>query len=65
MCSPLKQGAHFRNTIFTNVVCMTKSPCPKWLPNCRFGGVVSILCCCKNISFCRLSGKWTLFGSSV
>ena len=37
MCSPLKQGAHFRNTIFTNVVCMTKFPCPKWSRNRRFG----------------------------
>ena len=38
MCSPLQEGAHFRNMIFTDVVCMTKFPCPKWLRNCRFGG---------------------------
>ena len=59
MCSPPKQEAYFRKTLFANIVRKTDFPCPKWLQNHHFGGSISVLCCSKNNSFCRLSGKWT------
>ena len=58
MCSPPRQEAHFRKPIFANIVYKAKFPFPKWLQNHYFGGVISVLCCSKNSSFRRLSGKW-------
>ena len=58
MCSPPRQEAYFRKTIFANIVCKTDFPCLEWLQNHHFGGSISVLCCSKNNSFCRLSGKW-------
>ena len=58
MCSPPRQEAHFRKPIFANIVYKAKFPFQKWLQNHYFGGVISVLCCSKNSSFRRLSGKW-------
>ena len=58
MCSPPRQEAPFRKPIFANIVYKAKFPFPKWLQNHYFGGVISVLCCSKNSSFRRLSGKW-------
>ena len=57
MCSLPTQEAYFRKTIFAVIACKTNFPCPKWLQNDLFGGSISVLCCSKNNSFYRLSGK--------
>ena len=58
MYSPPRWGAHFRRTIFANIVCKTMFPYPNWLQNHHFWGGISALCCAKNNMFRRLSGKW-------
>ena len=50
MCSPPKQAAHFHNTIFTNIVCMTTFPCPKWLRTVALGA--SFLSCAVAKTIC-------------
>ena len=58
-CAPRPRWeAHFRRTLFASIVCKTIFPYPNWLQNHHFSGGISALCCSKNNSFRRLSGKW-------
>ena len=53
--------AHFRITIFENIVCKNMFSYPNWLQNHHLWEDISALCCAKNSMFCRVSGKWPTF----
>ena len=58
-CAPRPRWeAHFRRTVFANIVCKIMFPYPNLHQNQHFSGGISALCCSKNDSFRRLSGKW-------
>ena len=58
-CAPRPRWeAHFRRTIFANIVCKKIFPYPNCPKNHHFSRGISALCCAKSSMFCRLSGKW-------
>ena len=50
--------AHFRITIFENIVCKRMFPYPNWPQNHHLWEGISALCCAKSSMFCQVSGKW-------